>query len=265
MKKDLPEAYSVYLGSTYYQMKISREGYEQILAIAKATAICGECRHHYSEQNPNVAGLHCLRCFMQNYRNTALTFQGLLDPSMEVQWDRSAHDPYENPLYLFLDNDGNTYTTLAGPGEDTQAKINSALTLKYWGFPRPQQAQLNGEEVNTSGYGWSIYGNVKTDDVLIIQHGHKCYKNEILFVVTKQGMTLQLSRRRPMHRQILTDAKAELEATRTPEGYLIDGQVVAYLDNGDIYRRAAKRIGEELKARRAAAEQLELIEEVQPA
>src|SRR5436305_10087924 len=265
MKKDLPEAYSVYLGDTHYKIKVSKEGYEQIKAIAKATAVCQQCRHYYSEQNPNVAGLLCLRCFQTSHMNLALTFHGLLDPGTNVKRQSFNLAPYENPVYLFLDPQGDTYTTEAGPGKDTEAKHDSALTLKYWDFPRPEQAQLGGELVDASGYSWSIYGDVRNGEALIIQHGHKCYKNEILFVVQRKGQALQLSRRRPMHRAILASAREELEATRTPEGYLIDGKSVPWIDDGDIYRRAAQLIGEELKARRATAEQPPLLEEAQPA
>jgi len=202
-------------------MKVSQEGYQQILEIARATAVCSECKEHYSADTLNVAGLLCLRCFL--HQNPRLTFQGLLDPSLNYQRYVSPYDPYEVPVYLFLNPLGHAYVTKAGPGESDQASEKKSITLKYWHFPRPVEAEGKGQLKDVSEYSWSIYGDVMHDDIIILRHGSSFHGDELLFVAKRKGLAIQINRRKPMHRQILKDARTELEATATPgRMYLID-------------------------------------------
>lgn len=254
-QKKHKETYTVYLNGTSYGMQVSQEGYSQILAIAQATAVCDNCKEHYSEANPQVAGLRCLRCFQATEGTRRdLTYKGRLDPRLDWKRHRSLYAPFESVIYFFMNNEGHIYTTEAGPGRSQEASEDIAITLKYWSFPRPEQAERNGEAINVSGYDWTIYGDVSTHEVLIIQHGCKFHKNELLFMVTRYGQAVQMSMRRPLDRQILKDARAELQATRAGDAYIYDS---------DIYELAAQRLSEALAARHAAnhAEQLELLPE----
>ncbi len=256
------ESYSVYLGWTSYKVEVSQEGYKQIIEVVRATAVCEDCKRPYGAERPNVAGLLCLYCFSQQDRK-GLTFQGPLDPALsEPEEYYPMFQPYERGKYLFLDEEGHVYITEAGPGANREAKEDIALTLKYWRFPRPTQAERNGQTVNVSQYGWSIYGDVKIDDVLMLQHGSKWHGNETLFVAKRDGKAIQINRRKPMHRALLAEARAEIEATKTPGGtYLINGEYHSYFNDGDVYRLVARRVGAALAAEPAEPGEQEQREE----
>lgn len=140
------------------------------------------------------------------------------------------------------------YTTKGGPGEKEDVTQNENATLKYWHFPRPVQAAMsNGQTVDASHWHWTIHGTPRTDDVVMIQHGSSWRKDEILFIVKRHGQAIQISRRKPMHRALLAEARAELEGMRRGNMYLIDGEEQYSIYESDVYRLVARKVGEILQ------------------
>jgi hypothetical protein len=242
---------SVYMGSSYYQITVSPEGYRQIWELVQRLKVCEVCNEYYSEENPNVAGNMCLRCLLSDH--PGLSFMGRLNPEATAEQE-------ENPAFLFLSKkDGHTYTSKAGPGVQATVSEDQALTLKYWRFPIPTQGRWNGETVELSESGWYIYGDVRTDDLLLIEKGN------FLFLVQRNGEALQITRRSSKHRFLLDAIRADLEATRRPpyNDYFFDGEEHPRVLDLHVYQRFVKEVNE---ARRAAlAEQEELEKAVQAA
>lgn len=235
------------------KVTVSLEGYQQILDVIRATAVCEDCKRLYSEgpEHINVAGLLCLQCFLM--RHQSLTFIGPLPPGLQGEREEFYHPIIpEKPTYFFLDADGHAYLTNAGIGKGPDTRKSIPVTLKYWGFPRPERGERNGQAVELGDFNWSVYGDVRNDDVVLLQYGSSWYKNEILFMAERNGRYVQINRRRPNHRQALKYAREELEETQTPGGmYLVNGEYQSSIHESDIYQLVAKWIGEELKAKRA--------------
>jgi hypothetical protein len=158
-------------------------------------------------------------------------------------------EPQENPEYLFLSkNNGHTYTSKAGPGVNAEASEDRALTLQYWHFPRPSIGTWNGKTVELSEYGWHIYGDVRDCDVIIIEKGN------FLFLVKRNGQSIQLSRRKEMHRRLLSEARAELEATKQPNGkYLFDGKEHPWVSDAHVYERIVRQINQARQSTQATS------------
>jgi hypothetical protein len=250
------ETHSIYLErASSYEYKVSPEGYAAILEILRTKAVCAQCGDYYSPHNPQIAGLLCLSCFLS--RNTHLQYQGLLDPAMQGLGQgryASAH----REQFMFLDKAGHLHTTEAGAGASESATENIAMTLFYWHFPRPQEARKNGKPVELSDIGWHIYGDVRGDEIILLQYGSKWYGNEALFLVRRGGPAIQVSMRRPVHRALLEQARAELEATYREEpekGYYFEGGHHFYVSEENIYRRVARRVNERGQAMQAGEEE----------
>jgi hypothetical protein len=237
---------TLFLGRDSYKIEVSKEGYQQILAIVKETAVCSSCEEHYSNENSNVAGLLCLHCFLQQH--SRFTFIGPLDESLTYHRSISPHDPFPSPAYLFLDDKGHAYVTEAGPGHSEKPSENSSRTLQYWHFPVPTEANIKGEMKDVRDYSWYIYGDIANDDVILIQHGDKVYKNEILFIVRRHKQGIQLNPRSSKDRQILKSAREEIESTRNNSGdFWIDREWKSWIQESDIYTLASRQMSEEAR------------------
>jgi hypothetical protein len=93
-----------------------------------------------------------------------------------------------------------------------------------------------------------MYGDVRTDDLLLIEKGN------FLFLVQRSGEAIQISRRKGKHRFLLNAIRAELEATRQPNGYyLVNGEEYYRVSDTHVYERFVQEINQERKA--AIAEQ----------
>lgn len=236
---------SIYLGWTSYRMEVSPEGYEKILQVVRETAICEKCAQHYTNENPNVAGLLCLSCFLEP--RPGFTFLGMLDK--EDKTHMATYQPYERVTWAFLDTQGYVYLTDAGPGASGDPRESIINTLKYWKFPRPEQVVLHGKTVDLRDDRWHIYGDL-TANVILLRYSRSYENIDVVFIVSKQsGQFIQLSKRKEMHRRLLAEARAELEQTRQPDGrFLIDGEEAWQIWDSHVYAQVARRIEQEQKA-----------------
>jgi hypothetical protein len=240
-RSEKPSCKTLYLDSSHRNVTISPEGYQKILELLKEIKACKECVNYYSPENPNVAGNMCLQCF--SAKHASLTFVGLLDPTASTE-------PAANPKYLFLSKkDGHAYTSTAGPGVTDSASEDKELTLRYWQFPQPTEGVWNGETVKLGEYVWFIYGDVRTDDIIMIQK-----KEKFFFFVKRGGPAIQLSKRKEMHRSMLAEARAQLEATRRADGnYYFHGEIHYVIHDGDVYRQIIQLVNAERDALHSSA------------
>lgn len=236
---------SVYLERVSNEVIITEEGYTEILGIIEATAVCNKCNEHYSVENPQVARLLCLRCFLRRHD---FTFHGPLDPSL-VELEKY-EQPSKRQQYQFFDAAGHVHITEAGPGAQEEGRENLAATLKYWHFPRPKSGEKNGKMVDLNQYNWAIHGDVKHAQVILLQYGSDYHNNLMLFMALRHGEAIQLSNRKRRDRIILDAAYAEIEATRNHEGnYLIgSNHNYSWIPESEVYRIAAKLMNEMLRA-----------------
>ena len=241
----------VYLNWTSYKVTVSRQGYEQIVTLAQAMSVCHRCQRYYGENNMNVAGNLCLECFLQNDRHV-LTFVGEAAPDLINRY-HSTNAPYERPAYLFLDKKGYVYWTEAGPGEREEAYEDITATINYWEFPLPLEAKKNGDVVSLRGCSRSIYGNVRTDDIIMLRFWDYHPDIDVLFLAMRHGQSIQINKRRELHRRLFAEARQQLEATRTPGGkYLINGEYQERVYDSDVYCHVARLVEAEQKALRTA-------------
>ncbi len=231
--------YDIHLDSLHNTLRIGHEGYLAILEIARKHAVCSRCYEPYGEDNPMIAGTECLSCFQKREK---LTYLGVIpNDDSGYSGSQSAYNPFPVVLHLHMkEADGWLYETNAGPGQSRDATRENVRTLRYWGYPVPQKAQLNNKEVSTKNTYWSVNGDVRTDDVLMLEHGSRAYSNEILFLVQRNGQLVQINRRKAAHRQLLEVAGQELEKYRDARGkYTLWGEQREGILDGDIYRIAA--------------------------
>lgn len=225
---------SVYLEYSSYEITISEDAFQEIVKLVQANAVCRRCNELYSAENPNVAGNLCLSCFLQTDRH-GLAFVKKAPPELAPVY-HSSYAPYIGETYLFLDPRGYVHLTRSGPGEKEEASEHPESTLSYWGFPIPREASKNGQTIALKGY-WMIYGDVRTDEVIMLR------SQDILFLAKRKGQAIQFNKRKALHRQMLAEAQAELEATRTSDGiYLIDGEEHYSIHESDLYRVIARRV-----------------------
>ena len=197
---------------------ISDEAFAQIDAIVQANKVCEGCGKPYTTDNPNVELNRCLRCFLKYYDNQGFTYitRYELRPSGEaIHWFL---DPFNLIHY--------TNSTSREPRESDH------YTLLYWNFPVPQTWQDGEVTKEVIHWHWSIYGNPKTDVVLVI-HNTIDYGSERSFdFLTWKGTdtTLQIDRRRGEGRRLFLAARKRIEATKRDGEYHIEGHAFSTID-----------------------------------
>lgn len=216
-----------------HEVTISDEAFEQITAIVKANTVCEGCKKPYTPDNPNVELNRCLRCFLKFYENQRLTFLKLY----EVRKSGEA-------IYWFLDPQNIVSYTNSTSREPQKS---NHYTLLYWNFPVPQTWQDGDVTKEVIQWHWSIYGNPKTDAVLVIHNTIDYGSDRSFDFLTWRGTdkTLQIDRRKGEGRRLFLRAKKRIEATYDGHTYHIDGQSFYPLDTYWLRKVVARIANEE--------------------
>ncbi len=184
----------------YDEYAISDEAYMQIKAIADANRVCGKCERAYTPENPNVAENMCLACFQERNGYKRLTY-------VQARETNTAGDT----THWFIDPEHIIHSTSTGSKEPTQSIYD---TLLHWGFPVPETCEEDGETKPPPHSLWHIYGNPKTDLVMVIANSLAYGSTRrVEFLSYREGAARQINRRKGEDRRLFQKAKAQLEAT----------------------------------------------------
>lgn len=188
------------------EVTISDSAFEQIQAIVMANKVCERCHQPYSNDNPNVELNRCLKCFLR-YHENRFTFIKLYEVGVSG-----------DAIYWFLDRLNTIYYTKSTSKEPLQ---DHYYTLLHFGFPVPQTYEEGGEIKEISRFHWSIYGNQKTDQVLLIHStiDYGSTKSVDFLTWRSTDKTLQIDRRRGEGRRLFMAAKKRIEATYDGHNY----------------------------------------------
>ncbi len=214
------------------EITISDEAFEQICAMAMANRVCEGCGQPFTPDNPNVALNRCMKCFLRTHANQGYTYIKRYEVNQRG-----------DEIYWFLDPFNLVYYTNSTSKE---AQKSDYYTLLYWGFPVPQTWQDGEETKQVNNWHWSIYGDPKADQVLVI-HNTIDYGSDrsFDFLSYRDGRTIQIDRRRGEGRRLFLAAKKRIEATHDGHGYHVDGQTFYSLDTYWLRRIVAKIANEE--------------------
>jgi hypothetical protein len=223
------------------EITITDEAYEQIAAIAKANMVCEGCHKPYSDDNPNVELNRCLRCFLRYYEHKGLTFLKL----HEIRQDGDA-------IYWFLDPQNTVHYTNSTSREPQQS---DHYTLLYWNFPVPQTWQDDGVTKEIIHWHWSMYGNPKTDAVLLITNSLAYGSTRSVDFLTWKGTdkTLQIDRRKGEGRRLFLLAKKRIEATNDGHGYHMEDHTFYQMESYWQRYMVAKIANEEYRQSKEAS------------
>jgi hypothetical protein len=216
-------------------------GFALLIRLAQRYRICDHCYQNFTVQNPNVAGNRCLTCFLAGAgERHGLTYQGLYTKTEEQP--KSHRWMWEEQLrtkHWFLDSEGYVHVTAAGPGyESRDSSRDIAANLEHWGFPLPVKADHNGKTADLyPGNFTSFYGDLRSDAVLVLHYWGRYQNQEFYFLSQRGGMTLQINRRKPSHRQALEEARKALPSSA---------------HEWEVYRHLAKQLSQELAAAQPA-------------
>ena len=149
-------------------------------------------------------------CFLTYHQNQGYTYIKLYEINQrgdEIHWFL---DPWNVVHY--------TYST------SKDAQKSEHYTLLYWGFPVPETWQDGDETKPVNNYHWSIFGDPKTDAVLVI-HNTIDYGSDrwFDFLTYRDGRTVQIDRKRGEGRRLFLAAKKRIEATHDGHGYHVEG------------------------------------------
>ena len=223
------------------EVTISDEAFEQITAIVLANKVCEECRKPYTPDNPNVELNRCLQCFLRYYENKGFTFLKLYEVGKSG-----------DAIYWFLDPFNLIYYTNSTSREPQKS---DHYTLLYWNFPVPQTWQDGEATKEIIHWHWSIYGNPKTDAVLLITNSLEYGSTRSVDFLTWRGTdkTLQIDRRKGEGRRLFLLAKKRIEATNDGHGYHFEGHTFYQMESYWQRYMVAKIANEEYRQSKEAS------------
>jgi len=213
------------------EITISDEAFEQISAMVKANRVCEGCDQPYAPERPNVALNLCLKCFLRKNANQGFTYIKRYEVNQQG-----------SEIHWFLDPFNLVYYTNS---TSRDAQKSEHFTLLYWEFPVPQTWQDGDETKQVIHWHWSIYGDVKHDQVVLI-HNTIDYGSErsFDFLSYRDGRTVQIDRRRGEGRRLFLAAKKRIEATHDGHGYHVDGHTFYVMETYWL-RRVVQKIANE--------------------
>ncbi len=222
------------------EITISDEAFEQISAIVQANRVCEGCGQPYAPERPNVALNRCLPCFLMNNANQGYTYIKLYqvnERGEDIHWFL---DPFSLIHY--------THST------SREAQQSTYYTLLYWEFPVPTTWVDGDEEKPVNNYHWSIFGNPKRDQVLVI-HNTIDYgaDRSFDFLSYRDGRTVQIDRKRGEGRRLFLAAKKRIEATHDGHGYHVEGHTFFSMESYWLRYMVAQIASEEDHRKEGAA------------
>ena len=141
--------------SSSNEIRVSDEGYAEIVALIDKYRICSKCECYFSQENPNVAALWCLKCFLKDW--PSFTFRG--------EFVKQGYKAY----WYVCSTDGMCHYTIAGAGSDTRPREDKRVTIKYWKFPLPVDS-MDNRGIKLPHDEWVIYGDIRTAKTIVIRY-----------------------------------------------------------------------------------------------
>jgi hypothetical protein len=139
-------------------------------------------------------------------------------------------------------------TSICGEGhivvsDPTSESVSEDIyrTILYWGFHFPD------DEKPYERYNWRIYGNITTDQAIVIEYTPRSYEQikETAFLVYKDRAALELNKRRGDIRKLFAKARETIEATKDEKGYYHPykdaGEWISQLYDSHLYRVIASQ------------------------
>jgi hypothetical protein len=212
---------------------VSDEAYASIQEILATGQVCRHCRDAYDEINPKVSKNLCMMCFLDKQRHQGqygrLEYIGTYVNETEFSSYR---------YYQFLDREGHIVVS-----DPTSESVSEDIyrTILYWGFHFPD------DEKPYERYNWRIYGNITTDQAIVIEYTPRSYEQikETAFLVYKDRAALELNKRRGDIRKLFAKARETIEATKDEKGYYHPykdaGEWISQLYDSHLYRVIASQ------------------------
>ncbi len=197
--------------------------FEKVQKLLIQHRICRVCEKSYTEESPMIAANLCLECFLRENSSVHLT----VVPTV----------PDENgvTVYRFLDPEGYIYTC-SPASESSEAYESISLTLAYWGFPDVASVELEGKPVELDPTDATIYGDLKTNSVVVVSKRKKAGRLEVSFLSYKNGPCVYLDKAKGYTRKVWREAESQYLATKDARGrYHYKERVSRQPFQSDIY------------------------------
>jgi hypothetical protein len=179
--------------------------FSQIHKLARTHRVCRVCENAFDEkENPMVAQSVCLSCFTKENESLNLT-------AIPFTSETGAK------TYRFLDSEGYVYTS-AFASESVEAFESISLTLAYWGFPDVDTIELEGTLVELDPIDASIFGDLKTNSVVVLSKRKKGGRLEVTFLCYKHGTCVYLDKAKGYTRKVWREAESKYLATKDARG-----------------------------------------------
>ncbi len=204
---------------------VSDTVFEKIYKLATQNRICTLCEKPFDEEtNPMIATNLCLPCFMSENSSLNLTpvpFTGADEKGTKV--------------YRFLDSEGYVYIPSSMPAS-TEAEESISLTLAYWNLPDVVTVELDGKPVELDTADTTIYGDLKTNSVVVVSKRKKAGRLEVPFLSYKNGTCVYLDKAKGRTRKVWREAESQYLATKDARGrYHYKERVSRQPFQSDIY------------------------------
>jgi hypothetical protein len=188
--------------NTGNEHRVSDEGYQVILDVLAKYSICKQCECYFTNENPNIAGLLCLKCFLKDF--PSFVFKG--------EFAKQGYKAY----WYVCSTDGMCYYTIAGGGSDTKPREDKRVTIKHWKFPLPIDS-MDNRCIPLPHDEWLIYGDIQHDKVIIIRYlvNISNYdKIDITFIATRgKKKAVLFNKHMQLFRNLWSLAEAEHKAS----------------------------------------------------
>ncbi len=224
------------LGYTPYETYIDDQTMKQIESLLVGNTYCNRCYKKFADDKLEVTKSTCMPCFLRSHSNLEYT-------------GRAWKDDQGVPQYLFVDSRG--HITMTSPDSPT---VQESIwgTLAYWGFYLPDSIKINGEDVQLSPWRWHSLYSHPNQYAVIATHQPSHNAKLLVFLLQKDGSALLLDRRLKRVRDLLVQARADIQAGKAGkeiEEYGSRYEPTDYM----IYRRLADMLSEEHDSRQQAA------------
>ena len=192
-------------------MHIAEQSVDSVLAFIRQHQICQKCRSSVNETGHDLVGRYCLQCVLEAHPE--LSYLG---------YDHTDTD--NRPVYRFRSDNGSIFTSTQGLTEAPSEDV--ALALRETGFTLPETFKpfKATQEEKLFDHYWKYYGNI-TNSVLVLEYHDKYSHGGVyaVFLVYKDGETVEFSKRTTLYKNLMDKATKAAERTKRHGEYHING------------------------------------------